>query len=191
MNPSRSIRLSLLAGLALLMLATRFHHFLEVPDASWAIFFVAGFYLAGMTRWAFPLLMVEAVLIDWFATRHLGVTAYCLTPAYGFLVPTHAMLWLGGFWMRRHAGQGARGAVWLALSAFVSVSLAFAISNGSFYWLSGVVASPTFADYVPHFFDYYAHFLAIPFVYIAAAAVIHVGVTTAVRARTNRDLAQP
>ncbi|MGQ0502955.1 MAG: hypothetical protein ACT4P0_10180 [Panacagrimonas sp.] len=191
MNPSRSIRLSLLAGLALLMLATRFHHFLEVPDASWAIFFAAGFYLAGMTRWAFPLLMVEAVLIDWFATRHLGVTAYCLTPAYAFLVPTHAMLWLGGFWMRRRAGQGARGAACLALSAFVSVSLAFAISNGSFYWLSGVVAAPTFAKYVPHFFDYYAHFLAVPCVYIAAAAVIHVGVTTAVRARTNRDLAQP
>tara|TARA_R110000787_G_scaffold15088_7_gene46446 strand:- start:909 stop:1418 length:510 start_codon:yes stop_codon:yes gene_type:complete len=32
-------------GLCLLMLATRFHHFLETADASWAAFFIGGFYL--------------------------------------------------------------------------------------------------------------------------------------------------
>lgn len=40
----------LLALFALLMAATRFHHFgsaLFLPDASLAVFFLAGFYLSG------------------------------------------------------------------------------------------------------------------------------------------------
>ena len=64
-NAQRAIVLSLLA---LLMLATRSHvfsHFTPVPDASWAVFFIGGFYLRGWGRWAFPLLMVLAVGIDW------------------------------------------------------------------------------------------------------------------------------
>lgn len=190
MNPSRPVCLTLLAGLALLMLATRFHHFLAIPDASWAIFFVAGFYLSGLTRWALPLLMIETVLIDWFAMQQLGVSDFCLTPAYGFLVPTHAALWLGGHWMRRHATHDGRGLLWLALSAFISVSLAFVISNGGFYWFSGAFPSPSAADYVARFFDYYGHFLAVPCAYIAAAAAMHLCVGSALRTPAGVDSAR-
>ena len=48
--------------LALVMAATRLHHFSVIPDASWGIFFLAGFWLRGSARWAFPLLIAEAVL---------------------------------------------------------------------------------------------------------------------------------
>src|SRR5690554_3136356 len=45
-------------GLAVLMAATRSHHFASVthlPDASWAVFFLAGFYLRPL--WVFPALL--------------------------------------------------------------------------------------------------------------------------------------
>ena len=54
---SRGTDIALLAGLAAVMAATRLHHFAVLPDASWAVFFVAGFYLRRWTAWAFPLLM--------------------------------------------------------------------------------------------------------------------------------------
>ncbi|MBM3153552.1 MAG: hypothetical protein FJZ96_15320, partial [Chloroflexi bacterium] len=49
--PTCAPRTQALIGGSLLavMLATRFHHFgdaLHLPDASWALFFLAGFYLA-------------------------------------------------------------------------------------------------------------------------------------------------
>lgn len=187
MTPSRPLQLTILAGLALLMLATRFHHFLEVPDASWAIFFIAGFYLKGMARWAFPLLMIEAVLIDWFATQHLGVSDFCLTPAYGFLIPTHAVMWFGGHWLRTRATHNLRGLGWLVLSAFVATSLAFVISNGGFYWFGGRYPTPNLDQYVERFFAYYGYFLLVPCSYIAAAAVAHIGITWGLRTRADQD----
>ena len=47
--------------LVLLMVGTRINHFAPIPDASWAVFFIGGFYLRSWTRWAFPLLMALAV----------------------------------------------------------------------------------------------------------------------------------
>lgn len=47
-------RVGLFLVLALVMAATRINHFGALPDASWAVFFLAGFYLRGSARWAFP-----------------------------------------------------------------------------------------------------------------------------------------
>ena len=192
MTPSRSVQLAILGGLALLMLATRYQaflqHFVEMPDASWAIFFIAGFYLKGMARWVFPLLMVEAVLIDIVVTQHMGVSDFCITPAYGFLLPTHAVLWLAGDWLRRNATENLRGMIWLVASAFVSVTLAYAISNGGFYWFGGRYTSPHMAEYVDRFFMYYGHFLMVPCAYIAAAAFTHIGIVRVARSESTQDI---
>ena len=81
-NPQRA---GILAILAIVMLATRVNHFSALPDASWAVFFVAGFYLRGSARWAFPLLMALAVLIDFFVITGQGIdfwSHYCVSIAY-------------------------------------------------------------------------------------------------------------
>lgn len=186
--PSLSTRTSwsILGGLALLMLITRaqpVEHFLELPDASWAVFFIAGFYLRdGLARRGFALLMLEAVAIDWIATQHLGVSAYCLTPAYGFLLPAHAVMWAGGALLRRHASeQNGHSLAALAVLAIGATTLAYAISNGSFYWFGGRVASPSAAGYVENFATYVRWFMLVPCAYIAAAACLHVGLTRALR----------
>lgn len=178
----RQASLLILGGLALLMLITRFQpieHFLELPDASWAVFFIAGFYLASMARWAFPLLIVLSVAIDWVAIQYMGVSNFCVTPAYWFLVPTYAAMWLGGHCLRRYASQNWRGMVMLATSAFIATTLAYVISNGGFYWFGGRYPEPNLAQYLERFTQYYRWFLLVPCAYIGAAALVHVSLRRA------------
>lgn len=180
----------ILGGLALLVLITRTQpaeHFLDLPDASWAAFFIAGFYLRGasVARWAFALLMLETVAIDWIATQHMGVSDFCMTPAYGFLMPTHAAMWAGGFLLRRHAqSENGHALVALAVLAFGATTLAYTISNGGFYWFGGRYPDPHAAEYAERFAMYYRWFVLVPCTYIAAAACVHVGVTRALRVPT-------
>ena len=92
-------RFALFALLALSMAATRFTHggapWLP-PDASWAVFFLGGFYLTRQWRWALGILLIEAVGVDCLAIQHYGISNYCVTLAYWFLVPAYSALWLGG-----------------------------------------------------------------------------------------------
>src|SRR3990167_728974 len=72
MNSNQIKTIAIFATLAALMAATRDHHFcsaLHLPDASLAIFLLAGFYLP---RWAFPVLLVEAGLADYLAINYGG-----------------------------------------------------------------------------------------------------------------------
>jgi cation transport ATPase len=184
-RPSPFVSYWILGGLALLMFVTRaqpVEHFLELPDASWAVFFIAGFYLRDHARTAFALLMLEAVAIDWVATQHLGVSAYCMTPAYAFLLPTHAAMWAGGHLLRGHARvENAHALLALVVLAFSATTLAYAISNGGFYWFGGRYPEPNAAQYLERFAMYYPRFLLTPCAYIAAAACVHVGVGRALR----------
>lgn len=174
MTLSKTQQYGIFGALALMMAATRFHHFLPVADASWALFFVGGFYLRGMSRWAFPALMLEAAAIDYIATSHLGVSSYCMSPAYAFLVPTHAAMWLGGWWLQSRASSDLKGLVMLGVSAFVSITVAFALSNGGFHWFGGREAAPSITGHLHSFMTWYPHFLLMPALYIGLVASVHV-----------------
>ena len=169
--------------LGFLMAATRSHTavgaLLHLHDASWAIFFVAGFCLADQWRWAFPALMLEAVGIDYAAVVYLGVGNYCVTAAYWFLVPAYAALWLGGRWLRERQSLDYRGAAALLTSSLLAISACFLISNGSFYWLGGRVAEPTWSGWVQNFSRWYWPFLQSSLLYIAVIATVHVAVLNA------------
>ena len=100
-NPQRA---GIFAILAIVMAATRVNHFAALPDASWAVFFVAGFYLRGSLRWAFPLLIALAVLIDFIVITGQGMnfwSHYCVSIAYWFLLPAYLSLWFAGSWLRQ------------------------------------------------------------------------------------------
>ena len=74
--------------LVLLMAVTRGHHFASLnhlPGASWAVFFLAGAYLRPL--WVFPALFLEAALLDFAAISWSGVSSFCVSPAYIFLLP--------------------------------------------------------------------------------------------------------
>lgn len=162
------------SALALLMLATRSDHFgssLHLPDASLAVFFLAGFYLRG--KFVFPLLLTEAVLIDYVAIAHFGVSDFCVSPAYVFLIPAYAAPWAAGIWLRRKAAWNWASLPVLAGSLLVGTASAFLFSNGSFYWLSGRYPDPNWGQYVERAAHYFPPYLSSPFLYVALAVVSH------------------
>jgi hypothetical protein len=166
-NNGNTVGLLLLAGA---MLATRLHHFEHLPDASWAIFFLSGFHLFGAR--AFALLMVEAVIIDYVATAHLGVSSYCLSIAYPFVLPAYAILWWAGRQAARHWHDELPHRIgWLVICLLVSASICFLLTNGSFYWLGGRAVHPTVAGWMSGFQRWYAYFLAVPCIYVTIALV--------------------
>lgn len=177
-NLQRAIVLSLLV---LLMAATRSHvfsHFTPVPDASWAVFFIGGFYLRGWSRWAFPLLMVLAVGIDWAVITGQGQgfwSHYCVSPGYWLLVPAHLAMWMGGLWLRRnYAGAGVPALGRLAASLVATVALCHLFAQGGFYWLSDAVAEPTFAGWAKNYGDWFGPYLQGAAMFVAVAAIAQV-----------------
>lgn len=185
-NPQRA---GIFAILAMVMLATRVNHFAALPDASWAVFFVAGFYLRGSARWAFPLLMALAVLIDFFVITGQGIdfwSHYCVSIAYWFLVPAYLALWIGGSLLRRmYSGLGVRELALLGGLLVVAVSVSYLLSNGSYYWLSDTWMAGgklrSFSGWVENLGDWYFGYLRTNAMYVGIAAVLHVGVVMAVR----------
>ncbi len=176
--PNISPNTSLLArnlvglGLVVVMLATRFHHFgdaLHLPDASWAIFFLAGLYLS--PAWLLGL-MLQAVAIDVAAIGWMEVSAYCLTPAYAGLQLAHLSLWAGGRWLARKHPQSTP-VLPLVAAVLLSATLAFALSNGAFYWLGGRVAEPVWTQFLQTWVDYAPRFYGVMALYVGGAVALH------------------
>lgn len=170
-NPSRFL---LFPVLALLMFSTRSQHFgssLHLPDASLAVFFLAGFYLRG--KFVFPLLLAAAVLSDYVAIAYFGVSDFCVSPAYVFLIPAYAAPWAAGVWLRGKACWQWASLLPLAGAWSLGVSLAFLVSDGSFYWLSGRYPASSLSQYVEQAGEYFLPYVSGPLAYLALAAALH------------------
>lgn len=175
MNNPQTKTIAIFAALAALMAATRYNHFgsaFSLPDASLAIFFLGGLYLARHARMAliaFIALIVEAGLVDYYATSVQGISDWCITPAYGFLIPIYGSLWLVGRWFAlRHSMEG-KGLFGLALVAWAASSFAFMLSNAAFYWFSGYFAGMNAAEFVSRVTQYYGSYVLAAMFYIACA----------------------
>ena len=188
MNPTTQRSLVLIL-LALLMAGTRADHFGPLPDASWAVFFVGGFMLSMWTRWAFPLLMALAVAVDYVVITRSGQSFwshYCVSPAYWCLIPAYFSMWAGGLWLRRRgAGADLRSLGLLSASLVAAVVVCQLISQGSFYWFSGVVAQPTLAGWWDNYVTYLVPYLATSAKYVAIAAGLHAVAVHAARLRNG------
>lgn len=183
-------RLAILLALALVMGFTRFHPSLlhhALWDASWGVFFLAGFWLRGQGRWAFPLLMAEAVLVDYFVISGQGIdfwNHYCVSAAYWFLVPSYGALWLGGSWLAKQESGFDLRTLGLAVAALlVAEGACYLISNGSFYWISANVPAPrSFGAWFANLGDWYLPFLEGTALYAGLGATAHVLATQLSRA---------
>lgn len=170
----------MLLVLILFMAVTRGSHLgtgSVLPDASLAVFFLAGFYLR---RWMyFAALLLVAALVDYWAINFNGVSAWCVTPAYAFLIPTYASMWLGGLWFAAHHRLQWRSLGVLAACVLGATTLAFVISNGSFYLFSGRYADTGLMQYAQHIASYYVPSLGSTLAYTGLAAALHVLVKAA------------
>jgi hypothetical protein len=152
-------------ALIALMALTRFHHFgdvLHLPDASLAVFFFAGFYRKKML---FVFLLALAALID-FVTIKGGTSSWCISPAYVFLIPTYGVMWLTG---RYIATTNSLSTLRLAKSfslLTLATSIAFVISNGSFYLLSDKYAEVSWGQYLQGIAQYFPLYAGSAVIYV-------------------------
>lgn len=175
MNMTQNKSFALCALLAALMAATRMHHFgssLHLPDASLAVFLLAGFLVSS------PLLLgallMEAAALDYVAITRLGVDDYCITPAYWFLIPTYAVLWFAGRYCARVHQNNLRSLGIFSAISFAAVNVAFFISNGAFYLFSGKFADVTLAQYAARIAQYYLPYVSGVAIYLIPAVMLYV-----------------
>ncbi|MGC8698464.1 MAG: hypothetical protein ACP5Q0_08295 [Halothiobacillus sp.] len=168
--------------LALSMAATRYHHFsnlLHLADTSWAVFFIAGYYLR--PRWMFPALLSLAVAIDLAAVWVDGTgISGCFSPAYPGLLAAYAALWGAGRWaamqtLPRSAHQAVMGvaiemlqiAGWLTLG----VLAAFALSNLTFWAWSGHFSALSLGDYTDRVIGYLGQYWRVTSFYVSGVVI--------------------
>jgi hypothetical protein len=148
------------------MLLTRFQHFndvLHLPDASLAVFYFAGFYRKVMLL---GILMGLGALIDYIAVG-FGASGACISPAYVFLIPAYAGLWIAGRYSANLlALKSASMPDFIVLSLLAaSASIAFIISNGGFYLFSGGNPNISWTHYWVSVAGYYPPYLSFTLIY--------------------------
>lgn len=138
-------------GLIVLMVMTRFHHFgdfLHLPDASLAVFFFAGFYRTTLYAKVIMggFLLILAGVVDYLAIAN-GTSAWCISPAYIFLTLTYAVMWLAGYYCANSEGRNESNLGFIFVLSSLAATLAFVISNGSFFLFSGRYEALSWLDY--------------------------------------------
>lgn len=160
--------------LALLLVTTRGHHFSSLhnlPSASWAIFFIAGFYLR--QAWVLPALFGLAGALDFAAVTWGGVSNFCVSPAYAFLLPAYSALWMAGRWYSGKFQFAWSTLMPLFVAVFLGAAMCEVFSSGGFYIFSGRFAEPTFAEFGSRLVMYFPHSLQSVFFYVGITALLH------------------
>lgn len=155
-----------LFALAMLMVMTRSDHFgsaISLPDASLAVFYLAGIFSGGIM--SFALLLTEAALLDYIAITHWQVSDYCISPAYVFLIPTYAVMFFAGRWSAEYTAFGSHDVLRQFAYLLGAASVAFLISNGSFYLLSGKFPELSAAQYIQRVAKYYPAYVSSTLMY--------------------------
>lgn len=173
------------------MILTRVLHFgdaLHLPGASLAVFFFAGFY---RNKLLFGFLLALAGIIDYVAIAN-GTSAWCVSPAYAFLVPTYGVMWLGGRYCTTLPPAKVnkfRFFVWAIGLLSLATSLAFVISNGSFYLFSGRYADLSWSQYLSRVAQYYPPYLSSTLIYAIVSYTLVSLVKTVVLIQESRHTA--
>ncbi len=179
-------------ALAVLMAVTRSHHFAtttHLPDASWAVFFLAGFYLRPL--WVFPALLALAGAGDYVAITRFAVSDFCVSPAYAFLVPAYGTLWLAGRWYARRHRFALATLMPLAGSVLAGAFLCEIFSSGGFYFFSGRFAEPDLVTFAQRLARYFPPSLTAMGFYVAVAAIVHAALGSVRGSGTRRDEGRP
>jgi hypothetical protein len=177
MTPIADSRTRILIALALaaLMAATRGQQFAplahHLPDASLAVFFLAGLYLRSI--WGFPALFGLATLIDLAAIGWGGVSSYCMTPAYWMLVPAYGVVWGLGRWSAGRLEMSMTSLPLLFGVLLVGGVLSEVFASGGFYLFSGRFADLSLVELVGRFATYMPATLMHLMVYVGLAVVVH------------------
>ena len=160
----------LLVGLRLISEAHHFFSPMHLPDATLAVYFLAGRYIR--QYWSWPALFLVGLASDYSMIHYRGVSNFCFTSAYTFLVFAYGAMWYAGRLTRDRRIDRLGDLGQLAGAAAIATAIAFLISNGSFYWLSGRYPDTTVGGYIANAATYLPRYMATPWFWLGVAAVI-------------------
>ena len=181
LTPRSQLAIGLL--LAMLLIVTRGRHFPDVmhllPSASWAVFFLAGVYLRPV--WVLAGLLGLAALLDYAAIAWGGVSSFCVSPAYGALIPAYGALWFAGRWYAGRYTFKPATLLTLAVAVVFGTAVCELLSSGGFYFFSGRFAEPTLTEFATRFAKYFPTSLASIAFWVVASAWVHAIAVTFMR----------
>ena len=160
----RNRTLALAGVLAALLFFTRYSYFglsAYCANASLAVFLLGGFYLR--RHQLFAGFLAFALLIDALALWQGHVSAALFTRAYLFEPLAYALLWYGA----ARLALRARAPLALCGGMLLLATLAFTLTNGSFYWLSGFFPGASMSGWAADFARWAPLFVGTTIAYVA------------------------
>ncbi|NOS95389.1 MAG: hypothetical protein HOP26_03090 [Methylotenera sp.] len=161
--------------LAVLIIATRGHHFASInalPSATLAVFFLAGLYLRPARM--FAALLALCAGLDFYSVTFAGTSGFCITPAYGFLLPAYGVMWLAGRWFAKRYSFSNKALLPLFGSVAVAATVSQLFSSGGFYFFGGRYPDPTFSVFGERLIKYFPLQLENLTFWLGTALVVHV-----------------
>lgn len=160
--------LTIAASLAFFMLLTRGSHVLTsvaLPDASLAILLLGGLTLKRASWFVF--FVALATGIDFAAASVDSLQGFCITNGYWGMLPTYAVMWLGGRWLSTL--KDAFAALPYTLVGLVGTLMAFVISTQTYYLYSGRFPNTGVVETMQYGWEYLPSYVGFTMMYLGAA----------------------
>lgn len=173
--------------LTVLMAVTRIEHFginQIAPDASTAVFFLAGLLISN-PLWLLAFL-VEALALDATGIKVVGVDPACVTFGYFMVIPAYASLWFAPRFLRKDFKFDIPGVAKLAVACIGGIAAFFLFSNIGYYFGGGFYSSMGLEEYARRVVRYFPYYFTITLFYAAAGVAI---ASVALRFTTRKQLA--
>ena len=170
---SKNQNIALIFVLSAIMWLTRGHHFAslsQLPDASWPIFFIVGFYFSSFA--VIALFLAQAFLIDYLVVTQMGIGQSCFTVAYSFLLPAYLSLWFAGRWLAKNASLNITSFKNFLLASVVGTIVCELISSGSYYFIN-TAGQSSLSEFASRIVQYLPYALEITLGYLLVAFVAH------------------
>jgi hypothetical protein len=173
MNEAQVKQTLSLSLLIVLLLVTRLARELlgvHLPDAAVSVFFLAG--CLGLSSRALVLLMISAAGVD-LVQFALGASTACVSPGYPLLFVAYLATWFAG------RAVSARGLLVQAGAMIGSGGLAFLLTSGGYYLLSGKFTSPSLGEFAERAQRYLPTYLMNVTLYVVVALAVQLLATAA------------
>lgn len=162
-------RLLILLGLAAAIALTRTSHFGTseiLPDASLAAFLLGGLLL--QRSCGFGVMLAVAFGADVVSAQTATEAGWCMTPAYFGLIPTYGVLWLAGrrLGVRLNYSPSKLDFVHAAGVSLAAITLAFVISNATWYAFSGTLENMPLTSFALAVAKYFPPYLGSAMLYL-------------------------
>lgn len=160
------------AAIALIVAVTHGQHSgntFHLPPATWAAFFLVGFYLQRIEVFAVGLSVVFG--LDMVAVSTIDPDVNLLNPAYVWMGMAYGVLWFAGRWFAPRCSLSRSGLYSLAVS-LASILMAEFLASGGFYFFSGTIASRDLAGLVNYLMTWMPQTLQSFFFWIVPAGLV-------------------